>query len=148
MATIRGCSNRYYNNLFAGGTGLVGHSRSVIPTQAGGNVFLASAKPCKTETNGVVLATINSGLKLVEDKGAIYLEMTLPAMTPPAARTIITSKLLGVAKIPNLPFMNYDGTPLTIDRDYFGNPRDAKAPTVGPFANSGEGKLRLKVWPK
>jgi alpha-N-arabinofuranosidase len=52
--------------------------------------------------------------------------------------------LLGKARIPGLGFENPDGTPLTIDTDYFGKQRGT-TPTAGPFEKPGEGSVRLKV---
>ena len=43
-------------------------------------------------------------------------------------------------------FENPDGSALKIDTDYFGKKRNKLNPTVGPFEESGNGKLKLKVW--
>jgi alpha-N-arabinofuranosidase len=58
----------------------------------------------------------------------------------------VTSGLLGKATIPNLPYEQPDGTPIRVDRDYFGKQRSAADPTPGPFENPGQGHLKLKVW--
>jgi hypothetical protein len=50
--------------------------------------------------------------------------------------------------IPDQAFENPDGSPLRIDTDYFGNKRNDKNPTAGPFENPGQGRLSLKVWPR
>jgi alpha-N-arabinofuranosidase len=60
----------------------------------------------------------------------------------------VTTRSLGNAKIPNLPFENPDGTPLSIDSDYFGNKRDRINPFPGPFEISAGGAKEYKVWPK
>jgi alpha-L-arabinofuranosidase len=52
---------------------------------------------------------------------------------------------LGKAKISGLPYENPEGSPLAIDRDFFGNPRNESNPTVGPFENPGDGRLSLRV---
>ena len=59
---------------------------------------------------------------------------------------LVTTELLGKAKIPNLPYVNPDGTPLKIDSDYFGKQRDQGNPSAGPFEDPGKGKLNLKLW--
>ena len=41
-----------------------------------------------------------------------------------------------------------DGTPVKIDTDYFGKPRDPANPGAGPFAGLKPGKHEIKVWPK
>ena len=59
-----------------------------------------------------------------------------------------------VGDIEILPFLeairqfgyeNPDGSPLKIDTDYFGKPRDATHPTAGPFEKPGTGAVVLKV---
>ena len=61
---------------------------------------------------------------------------------------IVTSDLLGRAEVPDQPFMDYDGSYLTIDIDYLGNIRNHENPTAGPFENLKTGEQRIKVWPK
>ena len=59
---------------------------------------------------------------------------------------IITTELLGKAELTQAPYENYNGEPLVIDADYFGNKRDPKNPTPGPFEGIGTGRIKLKVW--
>ncbi|MHC4665905.1 MAG: hypothetical protein ACYS9T_08115, partial [Planctomycetota bacterium] len=59
---------------------------------------------------------------------------------------LVTTKLLGKAMIPGQAFENPDGSPLTIDTDYFSRKRNKANPSAGPFENTGDGKLKLKVW--
>jgi hypothetical protein len=51
-----------------------------------------------------------------------------------------------LAAVTGLPYENPDGTPLTVDSDYFGKKRNPSAPSPGPFENPEEAKLKLKVW--
>jgi hypothetical protein len=59
---------------------------------------------------------------------------------------MITTEILGKAKIPKARFDNPDGTALKIDTDYFGKKRSEIDPSVGPFENQGKGELKLKIW--
>jgi len=59
---------------------------------------------------------------------------------------LVTTELLGKAKTPALPYEQPNGSPYRIDTDYFGKKRNETNPSVGPFENPGEGKLKLKVW--
>jgi len=59
---------------------------------------------------------------------------------------IITSDILGNAVVPDVPFLTYDGKPVSIDSDYFGNKRNVKKPVSGPLENIEDGKVSLKVW--
>jgi hypothetical protein len=61
-----------------------------------------------------------------------------------AETCLITTDLLGKAKIAGLPYENADGSSLRIDADFWGNKRNGIKPTPGPFEKAGEGSLNLK----
>ena len=62
------------------------------------------------------------------------------------ATALVTTALLGQARISQLPYEQPDGTPLKVDTDYFGQPRNAAQPMPGPFEKPGHDELKLKVW--
>ena len=94
-----------------------------------------------------MLPEFDPGIKLVEEKDGVYLQITLDkAWAEKQPRQLVTTELLGKAKVPDLPYEQPDGSPLRIDTDYFGKKRSEKNPTPGPFENPGQGKLVLKVW--
>ena len=70
-----------------------------------------------------------------------------PAWAAKRKRTVVTTELLGKAKIPDAPFEQPDGTPYRLDTDYFGKKRNSDNPAPGPFEFSGKNKIHLKVWP-
>jgi alpha-N-arabinofuranosidase len=59
---------------------------------------------------------------------------------------MVTTELLGRAKVPNEPYVNRDGSSLRMDVDYFGKRRSSSQPTPGPFEKPGPGPWRLRVW--
>ncbi len=63
-------------------------------------------------------------------------------------KTLVTTEMLGKAKIPDLPYEQPDGKPYRIDTDYFGNKRKTNNPYPGPFNEPKEGKQLIKVWPR
>ena len=63
-----------------------------------------------------------------------------------AKTRLVTTELLGKAKIPDFRYENPDGSPLRIDTDYFGKQRNEANPTPGPFESPGSGPLTVKVW--
>jgi alpha-N-arabinofuranosidase len=138
---------RFYNNLFVGHGDLRQYDAPRLPVWMDGNVFLKGATPSKFEKEPIVVSPLDPGLKLVEKSDGFYLEGQLAkdwAGTP--ARKLVTSELLGKAVIPGLPFERPDGTPIRIDTDYLGKPRNAANPTPGPLEGLGEGTLSVKVW--
>ena len=139
--------DRCYNNLFVQSCDLTPYDAARLPVWMDGNVFLGGAKPSKHETNPLVKRDFDPGLKLVKKPDGYYLEMRFDkSWTTKRTRQLVTTHLLGKAKIPNLPYENSDGSPLAIDTDYFNKPRNPANPTPGPFAHPGAGQLDLKVW--
>ena len=88
----------------------------------------------------------NTDLKHVEEGDHVSLQLTLGAELKSAATSPVTTARLGTTTGSKLGYENADGSPLTIDSDYFGQKRGPSRPTAGPFENPGTGELRLRVW--
>ena len=84
---------------------------------------------------------------MAEERDRVLLHFTLDQAVQRSNAGLVTTALLGKARIPGLPYENPDGSPLKIDTDYFDRPRNPSRPTAGPFERSGSGRLKLKVWP-
>ncbi len=152
--TVAGLTNnpsgdmRYYNNLFAQRSDLSPYDQARLPVWMAGNVFLQGAKPCKHEATPLVKPDFDSQLKLIEKPDGWFLEIALDrAWATEQTRKPVTSELLGRAAMTGLTFENSDGSPLRVNRDYFGNRRSGDNPFPGPFAVPADGKQTLKVWP-
>ncbi len=78
----------------------------------------------------------------------MWLRLPQSAVKTTENRPIVTTELLGKAKIPNAPFEQPDGTPYRIDTNYFGEKRSVDNPAPGPFRSTGKKHIRLKIWPK
>jgi alpha-N-arabinofuranosidase len=129
--------DRYYNNLFVERANL-----------KAGNVFLKGAKPCKQEEDALQKPKFDPEIRLVEKADGIYLEGNFDtAWAKERTRKLVTTELLGKASIPNLPYENPDGSPLSVSTDYFGKKRNEANPFPGPFEISESGKQSLKIWP-
>jgi alpha-N-arabinofuranosidase len=140
---------RFYNNMFVGSGGLSAFDEKAVNTQAAGNVYLAGAKPSTHDRDALVAADFKPGIKLQEKPDGWQLEMAVdPVWTSKQKRDIITTELLGKAKIPNAPFEKPDSTAYRLDKDYFGKKRNTVNPAPGPFEFTSEKTIRLKVWPK
>jgi len=166
LSNIKGGDNRFYNNVLVGGGessavtgkpaskkpqgadgfGLWGYDASEFPLQTGGNVYYSGARPYAEEVKHLVQAGVDPKVRVVEEGRSVYLHLTLGQAVQKSNTTLVTTELLGKAKIPGLPFENPDGSPLKIDTDYFGKRRNEASPTAGPFENPGAGPLTLKVW--
>lgn len=146
LLNIKGGDDRFYNNVFIDPSGLAAYNKAARPMYAEGNVYLNGATPCTSENNSVVRAASDPGIKLVEEGESMSLQITLDWSWQVPHTALVTTKRLGLAAVPKVAYENADGTPLTVDTDYFGQKRNATTPSPGPFENPGEGKLTLKVW--
>jgi len=71
-----------------------------------------------------------------------------PSWASKQKRSIVTTELLGKARVPDASFVQPDGTPYRLDRDYFGKKRNSENPAPGPFRATSEERVSLKVRPK
>ncbi len=160
LVNIKGSDNRFYNNLFVGagvsppepqpqdnrhrrvaGFGLWVYDTRQFPLQTGGNVYFHGARPYANETDPALKPEMDPAVKLAETELQFTLAEALKSNT-----SLVTTELLGKAKIPGVSYENPDGSPLKVDTDYFGKPRNPASPTPGPFENPGQGTVRLKVY--
>ena len=159
LVNIKGSDNRFHNNIFVGqgesakrepkqaaGFGLWVYDARELPLQTSGNVYYNGAQPYARETNHVAQLGINPKIKVVEEGGKITLHLNLGSGLEQVTTPLVTSELLGKAKIPGLPYENADGSPLKIDSDYFGKKRNERNPTTGPFEALGAEPRTLKIW--
>ena len=166
LRSIKGGDNRFYNNLFVGagaqppakalakedrrrrmaGYGTWVYDAREQPCFAGGNVYLNGARPYAQEDGPAVEEGTNPGVRLVEDGAQVYLEFAAAPGPKPAAAALVTTKRLGQALVSQAAYENADGSPLAVDADYFGARRDGAQTAPGPFAATGAGRVRIRVW--
>ena len=116
-----------------------------FPVAMQGNLFLKGAMPAKAEAAPRVNASFDPAIKLLEKPDGWYLSLNSdPASSAAPARQLVTSELLGKAKVSACAYENPDASPLRIDADYFGKPRNATNPAVGPIEAPVIGSM--KVW--
>lgn len=138
---------RYYNNILIGKANLDQYSKTILPVYMDGNVFLSGAQPGKAEAYPLMPADFDSGLKLLPKEDGWYLEMKLdPGWSGQQVHKLVTTELLGFARVPDLPYEQFDGKPYRLDRDWFGVKRDAAKPYPGPFEAGTFAKGAVKIW--
>lgn len=158
LTSTTGGDNRFYNNVFLGGDASFGvkpapsagyglwiYDQREFPLFTGGNVYLAGARPWFRETNSLKLPEKSMVPFIVPQEGRTLLRIAMPAELRRSTTQRVTTELLGKSKVAGLPYENADGTPLTIESDYFGQQRDAARPTPGPFEKMDR-QAELKVW--
>lgn len=148
LRNVPGGDDRFYNNIFVGGTGLAAYDKAAQPMWMAGNVFINGAQPSAHEKNPVALSEFDPGIKLLEENGSVSLQFTSDkTWVEKSPRPLVTTELLGKAKLPNLPYEQADGSSYRLDTDYLGNKRNAGNPHPGPFELSKDGRQILRVWP-
>ena len=106
---------------------------SKLPVWAEGNVYLNGAKGLSKEKNAMVDTKEREILLQVDEQGRFITNLkdildALPGLDP----KIITTETLGMAFEPEEKYENPDGTPITFDVDFYGNPR-GEHPFPGPI---------------
>ncbi len=166
LSSIQGGDNRFYNNLFVGpgesagqvakndnrhrrvsGYGLWVYDIREFPLRTGGNIYYGHSQMYAQETGADSQSKFDPNVNLAAEGDPFVLHFTPAPDLNQAQSEVVTSQLLGVARIPGLPYENADGSSLKIDTDYFGKKRSEMNPRPGPFANLEIQPLALKVWP-
>ncbi|MDP6525378.1 MAG: malectin domain-containing carbohydrate-binding protein [Kiritimatiellia bacterium] len=130
ISSIQDKDLRFYNNIFIGRKDLAALVGSKLVKDSG-NLFLEGVKSSIEEKDNAFLLNIPQYSAETSQK-----------------RVMVTTELLGKAKVPDAPFEQPDGTPYRLDTDYSGKKRNAENPAPGPFQSSSEQVIGLKVWPK
>ena len=163
LSTIKGGDDRFYNNIIiapsanaaakaasnpraATGYGLWVYDAREYPLQSGGNVYYNGARPYAKEADPLTPTGVDPKPRIVEEGDRVFLRATFGPELKQATTKLVTTELLGKATVPKLAYENADGTPVTVDADYFGVKRNADRPSAGPFENPGLGEVRLQVW--
>jgi len=152
LVKIHGGDDHFFDNIFVGrgesqpGFGLSVYDRSEFPLQTGGNVFYDGARPYAKETNDLVEAEFDPNATLVEENGQFILRLNLASELKEAKTSLVTTALLGQARVPALAYENPDGSPLAVRTDYFGKKRSRSHPAPGPFEAPTSGSCALRVW--
>ena len=81
---------------------------------------------------------------MLEANDDVYLTLTVPQEMLALRTASVTTARLGSPRFPEALYENPDGTPITLDRDFFGKER-GKNPTVGPFESLSSGRFRMRL---
>jgi hypothetical protein len=158
LSTIFSGDDRYYNNIFLGfgpelnkndkrsNYGLAIYNEAILPVWISGNIYYNKALASSKESAKIERANFKPELKIAESGNEVYLTVNLDEAVAERKTQLITTGLLGKAKMANELFENPDGTPLKIDDDYFGKIRSISNPSAGPFEEVKTGEKTIKVW--
>lgn len=174
MMTVILGDDRFYNNIFASNAdtlgsgqyyglnayndfppatyewkspgGLNNYNKQKFPVFIEGNLYLNKALPSNIETNAIENRTLDPGISLSQEDDGYYLNITVDGSFNAVKTQMVNTTLLGTAFQSETPYENPDGSPVTIDSDYFGKIRNSNTPNVGPLQNLKVGENKIKVW--
>jgi hypothetical protein len=157
LTTILAGDERFFNNIFVGKGentdkssklkyGTEGYDNAKLPVWMSGNLFYNGARPSEYEKNFIDSPSYDPAVNLSEDGENVYLQFNPDQLYNRQKGDLITSDLLGFAKIPKARFENTDGTSLVFDKDYFGRSRSPQNVLAGPFSEYVKEKEILKIW--
>ncbi|MDI9498004.1 MAG: right-handed parallel beta-helix repeat-containing protein [Bacillota bacterium] len=116
---------------------------AALPMYVSGNVYYNGAQPYKKETDNHVDNENVVSIELIEKDGKYILKTNLYDFLPRDMKTqFISTAFLGIAFQPEMAYENPDGSPIFVNEDYLGNPRDCH-PLPGPFE---KGDSEFVVW--
>ena len=96
---------RLYNNLLAARANFNAYDGATWPVAAAGNVFTKGAQASKFDTDALLKPDFDPGVKLTRKDDGWYLEINADSKwAAEQKRKLVTTELLGKAKIPDLPF--------------------------------------------
>ena len=140
---------RWINNILASAANLFGYdaAESGWDCLMVGNVFADSTSPSRFDKELLSAPIFDPGAKLVQKADGWYLTLAADEKWKQAVkRSLVTTALLGKAKIPQQGYTLADGSSMAVDTDYLGAKRDVSNPFPGPFENPLNDEIR--VWPK
>jgi len=152
LKDIEGGDNRYINNIFIGGakeisgrkSGLAVYENAKLPMMVVANVYFNGAHAFSNEKNPL-LQDYDPELNISETGDAVYLTMKVNKQILKMKNPLVTTEMLGTAKIPNQTYDLPDGSAVEIDKDFFGKDRNRKNPVPGPFEELKKGLNQFKV---
>jgi MYXO-CTERM domain-containing protein len=123
--------NKYYNNIMVS-SGLDGASQQ--PGFASDyNVLYAGAAPTSWGDAHSISDATDPALTTTSLSNGVDVSFNTNSAPTDVACPLITHDFIGLATLTKQGIENHDGSPITIDHDITGAPRDATHPTAGPL---------------
>jgi len=139
-----GSDHKYLNNIFMGAN--VGVSNSFPGLVIDYNAYYASTKSNSLDAHSAISST-STNVRLISSPKSVTITFNLADTAFKRVQCpMLTSSYIGKASLPNMYAENPDASPITFNRDFFGNARNATRPTVGPFEDLKPGVSTYKLF--
>jgi len=162
LRNILGGDDRFYNNIFIKKPvenessmdtwgrqvleyGLAAYKEAEYPITSEGNIYYNGAKQGELKSQNAIISNFDPVIKTEKGPDGVYLHLTLDNSYKELATRLVTTGLLEKTITSGFAYENPDGSPLIINKDYYGKTRNDSNPTAGPFENPGTGMLKLKI---
>jgi alpha-N-arabinofuranosidase len=159
--------DRFYNNIFAGRAPdgmtmlreenrgpkkpgpLARYEDKALPLAMGGNLYINAAVPHDLDEEPMIREQDKVDVAIARRDDGIYLRWNSnPAWVDGQERALVTTEMLGNARVPDMAYEYADGSAISIDTDYFNSGRNVSNPAPGPFALSRDAGEWIRVWPR
>jgi len=143
LPTASRTGDRYYNNIFiAVGADRLhskrGAASSTDPVnpqdyRSGGNVYYNGATRQPWDESGIENQTFHASCHIQSLADGAILHLTVDRSVLALQEPLVDTALIGPYSVIDQGMEQHDGSPIRLDRDYFGALRNATHPRVGPF---------------
>ena len=143
LPTISRTGDRYYNNIFiAVGADRLHSKRGAASSpdpvnpqdyRSGSNVYYNGATRQPWDESGIENDTFHSTCQMQSLPDGAVLHLTVDRSVVALQCPLVDTGFIGPYSVINQGMEQHDGSPIRLDRDYFGEPRNATHPRVGPF---------------
>ncbi len=116
---------------------------SHLPSSIADNLYLKNAVPSAIDKNAVVKEEIGITFEADEANGAVTLKID-PRVLDGMSNDVVTTERLSKTYHAEMAFENPDGTPIRLDRDFFGKVRPDRNVMPGPFELDGEDEVVIQ----
>jgi alpha-N-arabinofuranosidase len=144
---IAGGDDRYYNNIFCTAPGLGEFDNTGHPIWSAGNVYLNGAKPSAHDTDAVIATDVKAPKLIFKGEQVSMQFEGIEKWLQSSNNSVVTSALLGQAKLSGVAFKDFNGQTLHVGNDALNQTRPLSHPSAGPLENNSL-KVSTLLWPK
>jgi alpha-L-arabinofuranosidase len=110
------------------------------------NLYLNRAKPHDTYDKNSIASSFNPEYSVRDEGGDVTITFLMNEDALKINGPLITTDFLGIYDPMKLRMENNDGSPITVDMDISGRPRNKANPGVGPFADLKVGQNSFTIF--
>jgi alpha-N-arabinofuranosidase len=146
IASVGDGDERFYNNILLHDAGLKSYDGNREPVWIDRNVYLYKAKASRMDAHALSIPDAETRFQIENAGAEVFLELPFKAAWREVQCSRVGTETLGKSSVSAQAFEAPDGSPVSIDKDCFGNTRDSTVPFPGPFEIVKDCD-RIRIWP-